>query len=410
MHKEFQQRLCVYNTRETVDMSFQIGRSRNRWGFGAMLLAVVLLFCMTTRSALAQGGGVHTVAAGETLTAIARRYQTDINTLMRLNAISDPSLIRVGQVLSVPSSVVGSGAGRDASTGAIDQTTTTPTASAESTRIYIALPGDTLSTVAAKFRTSTARLAEMNQRSPSALLHVGEALRVPLSQGTTFAPQLGEEIPVAGKHYVHLVQEGETLAGIVNAYGTSLRRTLELNNIADARQVKPGQRIVVPPPSFAEIFANAPMGKNGVPEYAVIPTEEKWISVDLDHQRLYAWEGNKLIKRFAISSGKAKTPTVTGVFRIWAKVSSQTMQGGSRAAGDYYNLPNVQWVQYFYRDYALHGAYWHNKFGTPTSRGCINLTNSDAKWLFDWASPTVSYSGWHFMDAANPGTLVIVHR
>ena len=115
-------------------------------------------------------------------------------------------------------------------------------------------------------------------------------------------------------------------------------------------------------------------------------------------------------KIIAISSGKARTPTVTGVFRIRAKVSSQTMEGGSVEEGDYYNLPNVQWVQYFYQDYALHGAYWHNKFGTPTSHGCVNLTNTDAKWLFDWASPTVPYRGWHFMDSTNPGTLVIVHR
>ncbi len=378
-----------------------------KWRFGLSLFIVALSLLMTTRISLAQAGGNHTVSAGETLSAIARRYQTDISTLMRLNAINDPSLIRVGQKLAVPSSVVGSGAGR---IDAMDAAPQENVSDREATRIYIAYPGDTIATVAAKFRTTTAHLAELNQRSPSAMLHVGEALRVPLGEETTFAPQISDDIPAAGKHYVHIVQEGKTVASIASAYGTSLRRTLDLNRLDNAFQVKPGQRIVVPPPSFAEVFADAQMGADGVPEYPIIPTEEKWISIDLDHQRLYAWEGNKLLKRFAISSGKAKTPTVTGVFRIWAKVSSQTMQGGSRAAGDYYNLPNVQWVQYFYRDYALHGAYWHNKFGTPTSHGCVNLTNTDAKWLFDWASPTVSYRGWHFMDASNPGTLVVVHR
>jgi LysM repeat protein len=381
--------------------------STKTWRAVLILLVTAITLLVTTRTSLAQAGGNHVVSAGETLSAIARRYQTDISTLMRLNAINDPSLIRVGQRLVVPSSVVGSGAGRSETTEMAAQESEPDS---ELTRIYIAYPGDTLTSVAAKFRTTTAYLAEMNQRSPAAALHVGEALRVPVSEQTTFAPQLGDDIPVAGKHYVHIVQEGETVASIASAYGTSLRRTLDLNKIVNANQIKPGQRIVVPPPSFAEIFADAPMGANGVPEYSVIPTEEKWISIDLDHQRAYAWEGNRLLKRFAISSGKAKTPTVTGVFRIWAKVSSQTMQGGSRAAGDYYNLPNVQWVQYFYRDYALHGAYWHNKFGTPTSHGCVNLTNDDAKWLFDWASPTVSYRGWHFMEPSNPGTLVVVHR
>ena len=41
-----------------------------------------------------------------------------------------------------------------------------------------------------------------------------------------------------------------------------------------------------------------------------------------------------------------------------------------------------------YFDYdaeALHGAYWHNNFGTPMSHGCVNLPLDFATWLFDWA-------------------------
>jgi lipoprotein-anchoring transpeptidase ErfK/SrfK len=53
--------------------------------------------------------------------------------------------------------------------------------------------------------------------------------------------------------------------------------------------------------------------------------------------------------------------------------------------GPGYDLPNVQWVMYFYRDYSLHGAYWHNNFGQPMSHGCVNMRNEDAKWLYDWA-------------------------
>ncbi|MFO0173853.1 MAG: L,D-transpeptidase, partial [Aphanizomenon sp.] len=32
------------------------------------------------------------------------------------------------------------------------------------------------------------------------------------------------------------------------------------------------------------------------------------------------------------------------------------------------------------------GAYWHNKFGTPVSHGCVNLSPPHAKWLFNWAN------------------------
>ena len=101
--------------------------------------------------------------------------------------------------------------------------------------------------------------------------------------------------------------------------------------------------------------------------------------------RLIAYQGKKPIRAFIISSGLPGTPTVTGEFRIRTKVTSQTMVGGSGSM--YYNLPGVKWVQYFYEDYGFHGTYWHNNFGRPMSHGCINMTDADAKWLFDWAGP-----------------------
>jgi lipoprotein-anchoring transpeptidase ErfK/SrfK len=139
-----------------------------------------------------------------------------------------------------------------------------------------------------------------------------------------------------------------------------------------------------------------------------MPTDEaKWIRVDLSEQTVVAYEHDRPVRGFVISSGLSRTPTVTGEFRIKMKVPAQTMSGGEGAYS--YNLPNVKWVQYFYAEYAFHGTYWHNDFGRPKSHGCINMTNADAKWLFDWAGP--KWDGkttWYHSSAANPGTLVIV--
>lgn len=137
--------------------------------------------------------------------------------------------------------------------------------------------------------------------------------------------------------------------------------------------------------------------------------EKKWIRVDLSEQIVVAYEGNTPIRAFVVSTGLSGTPTVQGEFRIKMKVRSQTMSGGQGAY--YYNLPNVQWVQYFYSEYAFHGTYWHNDFGRPKSHGCVNMTNADAKWLFDWAGP--EWDGrttWYRSSEENPGTLVIVHE
>ncbi len=61
--------------------------------------------------------------------------------------------------------------------------------------------------------------------------------------------------------------------------------------------------------------------------------------------------------------------------------------------------------------FALHAAYWHDRFGEPKSGGCVNLSPSDAKWLFEWTSPTLP-KGWHGVRAGDErgmGTWVRVH-
>jgi LysM repeat protein len=383
------------------------------WRHLPILLGLLCLCLWAASPAYAQSQS-YKVRPGDTLAAIAAKHDTTVDAIVRLNSLGDANLIRPGQQLKLPPAAARAGSGSANTpppTGpAAGIAANAAAAPEEPTRVYIAQLGDTLATVATRFKTTTARLAELNQRSPSSKLHVGQPLRVPQVAGVTHQPFQGDAIPVADNYVVHILQPGESAASVAKAYGTSLRRTLQINKIADASRLEPGMRLVVPPPSFAELYANVPIGSEGYPLYPVIPTQGKWISVDLDHQRTFAWEGNKLIKSFLISSGKARTPTVTGVFRIWGKIAAQRMEGGSRAAGDYYNLPNVQWVQYFYQDYSFHGTYWHNNFGTPMSHGCVNMTNADAKWLYEWASPTVEDYGWHTTGREDPGTLVVVYQ
>ncbi len=93
----------------------------------------------------------------------------------------------------------------------------------------------------------------------------------------------------------------------------------------------------------------------------------KWIEVDLSDQYLFAWEGSNQTFKTLISSGKATTPTYPGMYSIQRKYPQDRMRGAD------YDIADVPNVLYFDRGYALHGAYWHNNFGTPVSHGCINL-------------------------------------
>jgi lipoprotein-anchoring transpeptidase ErfK/SrfK len=142
---------------------------------------------------------------------------------------------------------------------------------------------------------------------------------------------------------------------------------------------------------------------------------DKHIEVDLTHQRVYAFQGSQKVFDFLVSTGKwGRTPT--GTFHIWVKLKSVLMSGGSGA--DYYYLPNVPWVEFFYNDqvaksrgFSLHGTYWHHNFGHPMSHGCVNMRTEDAAAIFAWTSPVVTDPKlWAtYATADNPGTEIIIY-
>ena len=124
-----------------------------------------------------------------------------------------------------------------------------------------------------------------------------------------------------------------------------------------------------------------------------VSAAERWIDVNLSTQTIVAYEGDTPVFSTLVSTGMWNFPTVTGDFHTYLKYESQDMNG-YLLGYDYY-LTDVPYVMYFYEDYAIHGAYWHNSFGTPMSHGCVNVSPVDAGWLFEWAPV---------------GTLVSVHN
>ena len=106
----------------------------------------------------------------------------------------------------------------------------------------------------------------------------------------------------------------------------------------------------------------------------------RWIDVNLTNQMVYAYEGNAIVNSFLVSTGLPETPTVTGRYRIYIKYRYKDLSGPG------YYLPDVPYTMFFYEGYALHGTYWHNNFGRPMSRGCVNLSIPDSEWLYNFAS------------------------
>jgi hypothetical protein len=122
-------------------------------------------------------------------------------------------------------------------------------------------------------------------------------------------------------------------------------------------------------------------------QYGVNGSSTKRIIVERSKQMLYAYDGGELFMETSISTGVELTPTQLGTFTIFKKTPSRYMQGPIPGLSDqYYDLPGVPWNLYFTSDGAvIHGAYWHNNFGQPSSHGCVNLPPDQAYKLYTWA-------------------------
>lgn len=115
-----------------------------------------------------------------------------------------------------------------------------------------------------------------------------------------------------------------------------------------------------------------------------ISTTDKLITIDLGKRMLYAWNNGQIVYQAPVAIGMYYTPTVKGHFKIQRKIPLQDMKGYYPPYEPYY-IKNVPNVMYFYGSYAIHGAYWHNKFGTRYTHGCVNLPVYASEWVYNWA-------------------------
>lgn len=109
----------------------------------------------------------------------------------------------------------------------------------------------------------------------------------------------------------------------------------------------------------------------------------RWTAVDLYEQTLVAYEDDMPIFTTLVSTGLPGWDTNEGIFTVWARLIEGN-QSGATGAPDSYALESVPWIMYFDGDISFHGAYWHDDFGYRRSHGCVNMTISDARYLFEW--------------------------
>ncbi len=155
-----------------------------------------------------------------------------------------------------------------------------------------------------------------------------------------------------------------------------------------------------------------------------VKAKQKWFSIRLGLGTLVAYDDLEPTYATLVSPGRGGLPTrgkdpveasttPTGAYSITFKDRAATMsheKGKNRT----FWIQDVPWTQYFDPPFALHAAFWHERFGEFTSAGCVNLAPLDAMAMFAWSDPPVP-EGWQGATGAGAKengatTIVIVRR
>ncbi len=358
-----------------------------------------------TSPTVESSGITHKVQFGDTLGTIARDYGVSLVDLQSLNELWT-TIIYVGQKLDIPAGGKPPKVENKPPEPAPPVETSVSSASvrnpapAPEATTHTVQAGETLFRIAKRYGVSLDALIRANGIADVTRIHSGLVLR--LNDLANSAPQAASQPapssqpapaqaaaqPPAPVHHGdrerYIVRRGDFLTQLGIDLNTSWIALARLNQIADPNRLNVGSTLLIPKredvelydPKYAawkyfDMIAHQPGPRVGVGREIVIV---------LGTQSAYAYENGVLQKAARVSAGKRATPTIKGDHKIWLKRRSQTMSGPG------YSLDNVEWVMYFYKDYAIHGAWWHMNFGTPMSHGCVNLTNEDAQWFFNFAS------------------------
>lgn len=167
----------------------------------------------------------------------------------------------------------------------------------------------------------------------------------------------------------------------------------------------------------AYIFSHdvTPIAEPTPPDKPKIPTDVKegeyWVDVDLTKKILTLFSFDKPVFATYVSTGLYSNPTWPGTYKIVYKIEKTRMRGQPPITARTYDLPNVPYAMFYRGSYSIHGTYWHDKFGTRQSSGCTNLTQGDAKFIFDRVNPIIKPPAklYTVATADNPGTTIYNH-
>lgn len=190
-------------------------------------------------ASIAATGGEYTVQAGDTLSAIARRFGLSVTDLIAANQLANPNTLHKGQIVKIPAPGSSPAAATPAGGAAATPAPATTQASGQTQEAieHVVKLGETLYSIAKRYGVPLDKLAEANNITNPSLVRVGQRLTIPSVVGTD---------STAGARRVHVVQKGETLTSIAARYGVTPAQIRQANNLKDPKLLMVGQQLVIP--------------------------------------------------------------------------------------------------------------------------------------------------------------------
>ena len=160
------------------------------------------------------GSFSYTIQRGDTLFVLAQRFNTTVSAILALNPGLDPNALQVGRIICIPGAAP-------------------PTCPAGSVA-YVIRSGDTLFIIAQRFGTTVSAILAINPGLDPNALRIGQTICVP--QAATTCP--------GGTFYT--IQPGDTLFLIATRFDVSVNALQTANPGLDPTRLVPGQRICIP--------------------------------------------------------------------------------------------------------------------------------------------------------------------
>jgi len=174
---------------------------------------------------------LHTIEAGEMPLSIAAQYGIEVDLLMEINNIIDPTSLQIGQQLVIP--VTATPPPDITATATTPRTSPTPTAAPQ---LYLVQKGDILLTIAEEYDTTVEAIMIANDIIDPRTLRVGQELIIPPDKGS----------PLGVKTVIHEITGGDTLLWLAQRYGSTLDDIMATNPELEPTSLQIGQKIIVP--------------------------------------------------------------------------------------------------------------------------------------------------------------------